>query len=102
MLLPLVLRRESPLMPGPLLLAGKLNSWGVIGTIHPGKLVHVVDSSNGASYLVDTGSSFSILHLRSSSSLTLQDVPIGSNTICCDFSSGGRWSQDHGRRKFLR
>ena len=49
-----------------MLLAGKLASWGVIGAIHPGKLVHVKDDISGASFLVDTGSSFSILPYSSS------------------------------------
>ena len=65
MFLPLVLWREGPLLPGPLLMAGKLDSWGVIGAIHPGGLVHVVDSISGASYLVDTGSTYSILPYKS-------------------------------------
>ena len=39
---------------------------------------------------VDQKTCDSVLQLRSSPSLTLQDVPIGSNTICCDFSSGRR------------
>ena len=39
----------------PLLLAGKLVGWGLVGTVHPGKLVHVTDSNSGASFLVDTG-----------------------------------------------
>ena len=46
-------------------MAGKLDSWGVIGAIHPGGLVHVVDSNSGASYLVDTGSTYSILPYKS-------------------------------------
>ena len=33
----------------------------MIGAIHPGKLVHVVDNNSGHSFLVDTGSSYSIL-----------------------------------------
>ena len=47
-------------------LAEKLESWGVIGAIHPGKLVHVKDDISGASFLVDTGSSYSILPYSSS------------------------------------
>ena len=47
-------------------MAGKLASWGVIGAIHPGNLVHVKDDISGASFLVDTGSSFSILPFTSS------------------------------------
>ena len=39
---------EGQQLPGPLLLAGKLIGWGVIGGIHPGKLSHVVDTNNGA------------------------------------------------------
>ena len=54
-------RVHSTFLPGPLLLAGKLIGWGVIGAIHPGKLVHVVDNNSGHSFLVDTGSSYSIL-----------------------------------------
>ena len=46
-------------------MAGKLDSWGVIGTIHPSGLVQVIDSNCGASYLVDTGSTYSILPYKS-------------------------------------
>ena len=42
-------------------MAGKLASWGVVGAIHPGKLVHVTDNNSGASFLVNTGSSHSII-----------------------------------------
>ena len=45
----------------PLLLAWKLVGWGVVGAIHPGKLVHVTDSSSGATFLIDTGLSYNIL-----------------------------------------
>ena len=48
-----------------MLLAGKLVRWGVIGAIHPGNLVHVKDDISGASFLVDTGSSYSILPFSS-------------------------------------
>ena len=63
MLLSLVIWRKSQFLQGPVHLAGKLESWGVIGAIHPGKLVHVKDDIYGASFLVDTGSSYSILPL---------------------------------------
>ena len=66
MLLPLVVWRKSQFLQGPVHLAGKLESWGVIGAIHPGKLVHVKDNISGASFLVDTGSSYSILPYSSS------------------------------------
>ena len=33
---------------------GRETGWGVVGAVHPGKLVHVTDSSSGASFLVDT------------------------------------------------
>ena len=42
-------------------MAGKLVGWGVVGAIHPGKLVHITDSNSSASFLVDTGSSYSII-----------------------------------------
>ena len=45
--------------------AGKLGSWGVVGAVHPGDLVQVVDDNSGASFLVDTGSSCSIIPFSS-------------------------------------
>ena len=42
----------------PLLLAGKLVGWSIVGPVHPGKLALISDSSSGASFLVDTGSSY--------------------------------------------
>ena len=60
-LLPLVIWREGKKLPGTLLLARKLAGWGVIGAIHPGKLIHVVNTNNGSSFLVDTSSSYSII-----------------------------------------
>ena len=50
-----------------MLLAGKLRRRGVVGAIHPGRLCFIKDDISGASYLVDTGSSFSILPFRSTS-----------------------------------
>jgi hypothetical protein len=40
---------------------GKLNGWGVVSAIHPGELVYVRDDLTGASFLVDTGSTYCIL-----------------------------------------
>ena len=42
-------------------MAGKLKSWGVVGAIHPSNLPKAIDELTGASYLVDTGSTFSII-----------------------------------------
>jgi len=50
-----------------MLLAGKLAGWGVVGAVHPGGLVQVVDNNSGASFLVDTGSTFSIMPFSSNS-----------------------------------
>ena len=50
-----------------MLLAGKLAGWGVVGAVHPGGLVQVVDNNTGASFLVDTGSTFSIIPFSSTS-----------------------------------
>ena len=55
------LRRQGQQLLRPLLLAGKLANWGVVGAIHPGKLVNITDSDSGTSFLVDTGSSYSII-----------------------------------------
>ena len=52
-------------------MAGKLAGWGVVGAIHPGKLVNITDSNSGTSFLVDTGSSYSIIQHTS------QQTPTG-------------------------
>ena len=67
MFLPLVIWRQGTLLPGPLLLAGKLDGWVVVGAINPSSLVHIVDNISGTSFLVDTGSSFSIILFKSPS-----------------------------------
>ena len=59
MLLQLVFWQEGQQLPGLVLMAGKLTGWGLICAIHPGKLIHVIDDYNGASFLLDTGSSYS-------------------------------------------
>ena len=58
---------QGTFLPGPLFLAGKLDSWGVVGAINPSNLVHIVDKNSGTSFLIDTGSSFSIIPFKSSS-----------------------------------
>ena len=70
MLLPLLFWGQGTFLPGPLLMAGKLDSWGVVGAINPGNLVHIVDKNSGTSFLVDTGSSFSIIPFKSSAQPT--------------------------------
>ena len=59
MLPPLVFWGQGTFLPGPLLLAGKLDN--------PSNLVHIVGKNNGTSFLIDTGSSFSIIPFKSSS-----------------------------------
>ena len=70
LLLSLELRRQSQQLLRPLLMAGKLAGWGVVGAIHPGKLVNITDSNNGTSFLVDTGSSYSIIQHTSQQTQT--------------------------------
>ena len=62
MFLPLELWRQGEQLHRPLLLAGKLVGWSIVGPVHPGKLALISDSSSGASFLVDTGSSYIIPH----------------------------------------
>ena len=57
-------------MQAPLFLAGKLAGWGVVGAIHPNSLVKAVDTISGASFLIDTGSTYSIIPHSSSSLAT--------------------------------
>ena len=68
-------------------MAGKLASWGVIGAIHPGNLVHVKDDISGASFLVDTGSSLSIKFRRPPVFLVLSFGSGGIPHPGCVFSS---------------
>ena len=68
-------------------MAGKLASWGVIGAIHPGNLVHVKDDISGASFLVDTGSSLSIKFRRPPVFLVLSFGRGGIPHPGCEFSS---------------
>ncbi len=48
-------------------LAGKLSGWGVVGAIRPSSLAHISDELSGARFLIDTGSSFSIIPYSSPS-----------------------------------
>ena len=57
-------------MQAPLFLAGNLAGWGVVGAIHPNSLVKAVDTISGASFLIDTGSTYSIIPHSSSSLAT--------------------------------
>ena len=48
-------------------MAGKLSGWGDVSAIHPGELVYVIDNLTGASFLVDTGSTYCIIPHTSTS-----------------------------------
>jgi hypothetical protein len=54
-------------VPATLLLGGKLGGWGVTAAAsHPGTLFFITDTLTGRRFLVDTGSSFSLIPYRSS------------------------------------
>ncbi len=40
---------------------GKLETRGLVNTISPGLLVHIMDQSSNRRFLVDTGAAFSVL-----------------------------------------
>ncbi len=59
-------------------MAGKLGCRGVVSAVHPGRLFYITDSVSSQRFLMDTGSSFSIMPWESS------DTPSGPNLTAAD------------------
>jgi hypothetical protein len=66
-LLPRQLWRQGYQLPGPLRLVGKLSGWGdaAAAASNPGTLFFITDAVSSRRFLVDTGSSFSLLPFAS-------------------------------------
>jgi hypothetical protein len=67
LLLPCQVQQQGPQVPAALRLVGKLGGRGVTAAAaHPGTLFFITDTLTGRRFLVDTGSSFSLIPYRSS------------------------------------
>ena len=66
----LAARERGPVVLTAVHLTGKLTSPARLNAVAAGRLAHIVDQKTGRRYLVDTGSSFSILPYSSSSPVT--------------------------------